>query len=124
MLSITVINFDTLVYIYVLSMSLPGLLILLYSFKVTKPIVWPTAIISTKENKRKISQYIGYGVLMGASGSIVLYLDTLMLHKLLPENSIDLVGIYSMMFSDFFILRFAQIFLHECCFALIRQFSL
>lgn len=98
MLSVTVINFDTLVYIYVLSMSLPGLLILLYSLKITKPIVWPKEIISTKKNKRKISQYIGYGVLMGASGSIVLYLDTLMLHKLLPKNSIDLVGIYSMMF--------------------------
>lgn len=92
------ISFDSLIYIYALSLSLPGLLILLYAIKVTGKIVSPKPIFIKKENKKKVFQYVGYGVLMGASGSIVLYIDQLMLHKLVPENSLGSVGIYSIMF--------------------------
>lgn len=94
----TFITFDNLVYIYVFSLCIPGLVISLYAYKATSVIVLPKPIIETKKDKVKVSKYILHGILMGASGSIVLYMDQQMLHKLIPENSIEAVGVYSIMF--------------------------
>lgn len=90
------IEFDSFIYLYCLTLSLPGLIILIYALTVTKRVVLPKSQLLGESSK--IRSYILFGILSGASSSIVQYVDTIMIYKLDGVNSESQVGIYSIMF--------------------------
>lgn len=89
------IEFDQLVYLYALSFCVPGFLVMLFALKKTKKIVLPRREIFEKAQRKDIYQYILFGLLMGASGSIVIYIDGLMIGKML---SLEEVAFYTIFF--------------------------
>lgn len=89
------ISFDYFVYFYAFSFCVPGLLVLIFAFVKTKKIVLPSKELTSPAERKKIYEYILFGMLMGASGSIVLYIDNLMVAGMI---SFEMVAIYSLMF--------------------------
>ena len=112
------ITFDSFVYIYALSFCVPGLLVTIFAFMKTERIVMPARELRTPEERKKIYEYILFGMLLGASGSVVVYIDQLMI---LEMTSFKLLGIYSILFfaARFIliptnaILRIAQVVISE-----------
>lgn len=88
------IDFKFLVYFYVFSLALPGLVTFFYAFFITKKLKLPSRELLGES--KKIKFYILFGLLSGASYSIIQYVDMLMIDGIL--NSKDEVGIYSIMF--------------------------
>ena len=89
------IDFDYLLYIYVLNFCLPGLVLIFYSFFKTKKITLPHAELLEKKERKSIGEYMLFGVLMSASGSIVLYVDSIMVNKMV---GMEMLGVYSILF--------------------------
>ena len=89
------ISFDNLVYLYALAFCLPGIIIVVFSFYKTNKLVLPNPEIYQKSNRKKLYEYITFGLLMGASGSIVVYIDGFMITKML---SLEALGYYSIFF--------------------------
>ncbi|MBK6951027.1 MAG: polysaccharide biosynthesis C-terminal domain-containing protein [Crocinitomicaceae bacterium] len=112
------ISFDYFVYLYALSFCIPGFLISIFAFIKTPKVVLPSKDLLAPSERKGIYEYIIFGMLIGASGSIVLYVDTLMLTKMI---SLDAVAIYSVMFfaarfiliPSAAIIRIAQVVLAE-----------
>jgi len=88
-------NFDQLVYLYAFSFCIPGLLVLVFSFQKTKKITLPKKVLFETKQRKDIYEYILFGLLMGASASIVIYIDSLMIVKML---SLEMAGYYSIFF--------------------------
>jgi O-antigen/teichoic acid export membrane protein len=89
------ISFDYFVIFYALSFCIPGLMVVLFAFVKTKNIVMPSAELRSPNERKKIYEYIIFGMLVGASGSIVLYIDQLMINKMI---STEMMGIYTILF--------------------------
>jgi len=89
------IDFEQFVYLYAFSFCIPGLVVLVFAFMKTEKITMPSKVLFVPEERKKIYEYAVFGMLLGASTSIVLYIDQLMLGKML---SLEDVGIYSILF--------------------------
>lgn len=96
-------TFDQFVFLYAFSFCIPGLIVLLFAFVKTKKITLPKKELFEKKQTRKIQEYIAFGMLIGASGSIVIYVDQLMLTKMI---SLEMMGVYTLFF---FAARFIMI---------------
>jgi len=92
----TIVNFSGFVYLYCLALSFPGLFTLFYAFYVTKKVKLPTSQLMAE--RHVIKSYILFGILTGATSAILQYIDVLMIEKLIPFNSEDEVGVYSIFF--------------------------
>jgi len=93
----SIIEFDSFVYLYCLAMALPGVLITIYAFVSTKKIIFPKPEL-LKEYPA-IKYFVLFGILSGASGSIVQLIDSLMIYKMSnPDLAESLMGVYSTMF--------------------------
>lgn len=90
------ISFDYFIYLYALTLSLPGLIIVVYAFLKTKKLILPTANLLSE--RKEISSFVLFGILSGSTSSIIQYADIIMINKLTLENSESLVGIYAIMF--------------------------
>jgi O-antigen/teichoic acid export membrane protein len=88
-------SYDSLITIFTIALCAPGALITLYALLKTKKIVLPSKEFIVPERKKKVMSYIGFGMLLGASGSIIYYIDSLMINKLI---SVEALGIYSVFF--------------------------
>lgn len=89
------IDFEQFVYLYAFSFCIPGFVVLIFAFFKTEKITLPSKELFVPEERKKIYEYALFGMLMGASTSIVLYIDQLMLGKML---SLEDVGVYSILF--------------------------
>lgn len=89
------ISFDYFVIFYSLSFCVPGVLVVLFAFVKTKKIIMPSAELRSPDERKKIYEYIFFGMLVGASGSIVIYIDQFMISRMI---SMEMVGIYSILF--------------------------
>lgn len=92
---LSLIDFEFLVYCYAFTLCLPGIVIIFYAFSNTKKISLPHHDLIQKSNHKEIANNMLFGVLLGASGSIVLYVDSLMVNKMI---SMAALGIYSTFF--------------------------
>jgi len=90
----SLIDFEFLVYFYVFSLSLPGLVTFFYAFFITKKIKLPS--VELLGESKKIRFYILFGLLSGASYSIIQYVDMLMIDGIIKSKAE--VGVYSTMF--------------------------
>jgi len=93
LVAFTLVSFELYLYIYVSALMLPGLVIVIYAWLKTPKVVMPDRELWVK--RKEVSTYLLFGVLGGASTSIVLYIDQLMLNKMI---SLSAVGVYSIMF--------------------------
>ncbi len=91
-----IINFTNFVYLYCLALAFPGLFTLFYAFYVTKKIKLPSTQLMAQS--KVIKSYILFGILTGATGAILQYIDVLMIEKIIPVNSEAEVGVYSVFF--------------------------
>jgi O-antigen/teichoic acid export membrane protein len=93
----SIVSFESFVYLYGFALAMPGVLIIIYAFYTTKKITLPTPTL-LKEYP-KIKYFVLFGVLSGASGSIVQLIDIQMIYKMSdPGVAESLVGVYSIMF--------------------------
>lgn len=88
----SVFDFDYFIYAYSFLLALPGVVIVIYAFKKTKKITLPKSTIFEKKNN--FSSLVLFGVISGASASIILYTDTFMLYKMIPINPEAVIGVY------------------------------
>lgn len=95
MYALLIIDFKGFVYLYAASFCIPGILVTIFAFYKTERIILPTRQLISGEDKKRIYEYALFGILMGASGSIVLYIDQFMLTKLI---SMEMMGIYTQLF--------------------------
>ncbi len=86
------INFEFLAYAFSLILCLPGLFISAFALIKTKKITLPSKELLAPSNRKLMLQYSMFGVFTGLSGSVVLYIDSLMVNKMI---SIEALGIYS-----------------------------
>lgn len=93
LIAFTLVSFEMYLYLYVSALILPGIVIIIYAWIKTPKITLPDRDFWVK--RKEVSTYLLFGILGGASTSIVLYIDQLMLNKMI---SIDAVGVYSIMF--------------------------
>jgi len=93
--ALELLNYDTLILIFVISLCIPGVIITAYSFIKTPVILKPSREFFEPQTKKDILHFIGFGVLLGASNSIIFYVDSLMVNKLV---SLEALGIYSTYF--------------------------
>ena len=96
-------TFDELVYLYVISFCVPGVVMIIFAWRKTDRIVWPHRTIFERKERANLYQYILYGLLLGASGSLVLYIDSLMLAEMMSLKAAGIYGIF------FIAARFIQI---------------
>lgn len=89
------IDFKHLVWVFVLNFCLPGLVIAIYSFAKTKKITLPHKDLIAPKERKAIREYVLFGILLGTSGSIILYIDSLMVNKMV---SMEALGVYSILF--------------------------
>jgi O-antigen/teichoic acid export membrane protein len=93
----SIVDFDSFVYLYCFAMAMPGLLITIYAFFSTKKVIFPKPEL-LKEYP-KIKYFVLFGILSGASGSIVQLIDSLMIYKMSnPDIAESLIGVYATMF--------------------------
>ncbi|MBN4071295.1 polysaccharide biosynthesis C-terminal domain-containing protein [Crocinitomix catalasitica] len=88
------ISFDNLLYAYAIALALPGLIITSFAFFKTKKLVLPQKQM-LRENKKTLPPLMLFGVLVGASSSIIMYVDKVMVNKMIGT---DAVGVYGQMF--------------------------
>lgn len=93
LMALAMVSFDLYLYLYVASFILPGIVIVIYALLKTPKLVMPSPDFWVK--RKEVSTYLLFGILGGASTSIVLYIDQLMLNKMI---SLSAVGVYSIMF--------------------------
>ncbi|MCB9223350.1 MAG: polysaccharide biosynthesis C-terminal domain-containing protein [Crocinitomicaceae bacterium] len=94
-LYLSALEFDSFILLYCIVLSAPGFLITLYAFKITKKITFPDRDIFKSENR--LGSYILFGLLAGSSSSIIQYVDTFMIYKMLPNDATSYIGIYYLM---------------------------
>ncbi|MBK8925568.1 MAG: oligosaccharide flippase family protein [Crocinitomicaceae bacterium] len=89
------IDFERFVYLYAFTFCVPGLLVLCFAALKTKKITLPSKKLFEPAERKKVREYILFGILIGASGSIVIYIDQLMLTKMI---SLEMGGVYTLFF--------------------------
>ncbi len=89
------VDFEKLVYIYVIAFSLPGAVYIFLALKESNIRVAPSKKLFTKEKRKQMYGYGAFGILASASGIIILTIDQLMLNHFLGTEQ---VGLYSIMF--------------------------
>ena len=92
---LTYIEYSAVVYFYMLAFCIPGVVIIIYALAKTKKITAPAPELYAKENRKQLSSLMLFGMLAGASGSLVLYVDTYMVTNLI---SVEAIGIYGTLF--------------------------
>jgi O-antigen/teichoic acid export membrane protein len=91
----SILTFNSFIYLYALTLSMPGLIIIGVAVKNTEKITLPKKALIQKENK--IPSLVLFGILSGSAGSLISFVDTFMIYKMYPENPEDYVGVYSIM---------------------------
>jgi O-antigen/teichoic acid export membrane protein len=89
------IDFNFLVYLYAINLCLPGLALLIYAFFLTQKITLPHPEFRQKNNHKEIVGNLLFGIMLSASSSILLYIDSLMINKMLSTAAL---GIYASFF--------------------------
>lgn len=89
------VNFEGMLYVVTIGFMLPGIIILIYSFKQSNKIVAPDPSIYKGGNGKRMLEYMLFGILAGATGSFVLYIDSFMVSTLI---SLEALGIYATLF--------------------------
>jgi O-antigen/teichoic acid export membrane protein len=92
---LTYIDYEYLLYVYTICFSIPGIVIAVYAFAKTKNIVLPHKSLVGSGNRKRLGEYMLFGIMVSASGSIVLYVDSVMVNKLI---SLEALGVYSILF--------------------------
>ena len=92
---IQAINFQNLVYVYAVALSLPGIILILYAIKSSAKFTFPNKEAFPKQTRAEMYNYGLFGILASASGIIIITIDQLMLNRLLGTEA---VGVYSVMF--------------------------
>ncbi len=93
----TFIGFEKFIYLYCLALALPGAVIVIYSFFITKKIVLPSRKLLNEYPRFRV--FVLFGILTGASGSIIQLIDTFMIYKMSdPLEAESLLGVYGIMF--------------------------
>lgn len=88
-----VLVFEDLLYVYVLALSLPGIVVTIFAFMKTKKVVLPKKQM-LQENKKQIPSLMLFGVLVGASSTIIISVDRFMLNEMVGTEA---VGVYGQM---------------------------
>lgn len=86
------INYEFLVYVFSFILCIPGLIIIIFSFIKADKIRLPHKALFIPSNKKLMIQYSMFGIFTGLSGSVVLYVDSLMVNKMI---SIEALGVYA-----------------------------
>jgi O-antigen/teichoic acid export membrane protein len=94
-LYLSYIEYEHLVYVFVLNFCIPGFVLIFYSFYKTKKITLPHKDLIAPKERKALKEYILFGILLGTSGSIILYIDSLMINKMV---SLEALGVYSILF--------------------------
>lgn len=89
------IDLSYLMYFYAFNLSLPGIIVLIYALIKTKKISMPDRAIYARAERSRLSSYIVFGMLTGASLSVVFYVDSLMVTRMI---SVEAFGIYSILY--------------------------
>jgi len=95
LIATSVITIDGFVYFYAFSFCLPGILIVFIAITKTSKLTAPHKSLLEKSQMQDIYGYIVFGLLLGASSSIVIYIDGLMIAKML---SLEMTGFYTFFF--------------------------
>lgn len=90
--SLNWMNFDHLTWVFAFSMCLPGLVIIVFALFKTKNLTLPSKDLINRSNSKEMTSYILFGILLGASNSIVFYIDSLMLAKM---TTLEILGYYT-----------------------------
>ncbi|WP_027419902.1 lipopolysaccharide biosynthesis protein [Crocinitomix catalasitica] len=90
-----VIDFEHLIYLYVVAFSLPGLALLITAVSKTGKLILPKKENFTASARKKIYGFGLYGILATASSMIIISVDQLMINRMLGT---DALGIYAIMF--------------------------
>ena len=92
-----IVDFEWFLYLYCGALGIPGLLITMYAFLITKKIKLPSRALLSEYPTLKT--FVLFGILSGASGSVVQLIDTFMIYKMsAPSDAESLVGVYAIMF--------------------------
>ena len=86
------LNYEYFVYVFAGILCLPGIIIVCYSFKKSSKLTLPSKTLLAKDNRKLMTQYSLFGIFTGVSGSVVLYVDSLMVNKMI---SIEALGVYA-----------------------------
>lgn len=89
------IDYDYFVYIYVVAFCLPGLIIILFSFIKSRPLLLPRKTLFENERKRDMIRYGSYGLFASIASILVLSIDQLMINKMMGTAA---TGAYTVMF--------------------------
>jgi len=89
-----ILVFKDLLYVYIIALSLPGLLVSFYALYKTKKIILPRKDIF-RDNKKQLPSLMLFGVLLGASSMIIMSIDKIMINNMIGT---DAVGVYGQMF--------------------------
>ena len=92
---LSLIDYKGLVYCFTIALCTPGLIMLVYAVKKTAVLSLPHPELIHKNNRKTLLTNMLFGILMGASASIILYVDSLMINKML---TLAALGVYSVFF--------------------------
>lgn len=81
------INYDYFVYIYVTAFSLPGLIIVIFSFVKTERISLPSKSMFREKRKKEMLRYGSYGIFASLASILVISIDQLMINKMIGTEA-------------------------------------
>ncbi len=89
-------DYTALVYAYLLAFSLPGIIVMIVSFKKTVNVSLPHPNLLSRSTLKEFSTYSFFGLLATISGTIVITVDQIMITRI--TQSVADVGAYSILF--------------------------
>ncbi len=89
------IDYDYFVYVYVAAFCLPGLIIVIFSFMKSTPLLMPKKSLFEQNRTRDMLRYGSYGIFASVASILVLSIDQLMINKMLGTEA---TGGYTLMF--------------------------
>lgn len=89
------INYEFFIYIYVGAFCLPGLIIVIFSFIKSSPLVMPKKALFENERSGDMIRYGSYGIFASLASILVLSIDQLMINGMLGTEA---TGGYTLMF--------------------------
>tara|TARA_B110000037_G_scaffold222406_1_gene297140 strand:+ start:68593 stop:70071 length:1479 start_codon:yes stop_codon:yes gene_type:complete len=89
------IDYEYFVYIYVAAFILPGLIIVIFSFIKSSPLVMPKKALFENDKRKDMIRYGSYGVFASLASILVLSIDQLMINGMLGTEA---TGGYTLMF--------------------------
>lgn len=92
---LNIVQFEGFLYLATIAFCLPGVVIIFYSFLNTPKISLPSKNIYTGPNRPQLLSYMFFGILSGATGTFVMYIDSFMVSKMI---SLEALGVYATLF--------------------------